>query len=486
MRLWAPLITHKITTFQHPFKGEHSVLPKTTQKRYRLPALLTLAFIIVITDRYIVVDPPFLFLSKKTQPQGRITAERYLPDHTPLGQPFPIVIKVTSSFTSTTSFILKESLPPSCSVSKGNPTGFMQNGTSSGIKWVSTAKKEAGFAYLARCDNPLEPRQAQQFSGKIIWGEHQKNRTINGDNTITITDYHWADNNQDHRIDDSEILAIYNSIDILKELGADIEETRQAWINSKGNHWNSEQKKFMVLGKPCGQIWRTPMTELNGIIQGVHSNSTSEEEHDELLLDVSTPKGPVTVHVFPKRCIDNALGKFTLIRDKKMFDIGDSVRIIGSEFQIRQENNICAAEIISDNYTFTRKAKNELRDPVTGALNGEMCRSGVKEQEQQLVYARYNEPRGKKISWHLSIPQIPPAVVIMIQNISPATTLLTSTPPYHSYDQEAGTVKWLLTDLEPGKLPMSMELDTPIRKKGEISGELLFEDRSEDPIFWLF
>ena len=63
-----------------------------------------------------------------------------------------------------------------------------------------------------------------------------KEQVVNGDSSINITDYHWADNNQDHRIDDNEILAIYNSFDILKELDADIEEIRQAWINSKGNH----------------------------------------------------------------------------------------------------------------------------------------------------------------------------------------------------------------------------------------------------------
>ena len=115
-----------------------------------------------------------------------------------------------------------------------------------------------------------------------------------------------------------------------------------------------------------------------------------------------------------------------------------------------------------------------------------MCRSGADKTEQQLVSAHYSEPRGTEISWQLSIHKEPPAVVIMIQNIPPGITLLTSTPPFHSYDQEAGTVKWLLTDLEPGELSMNMELDIPIRKKGEISGELLFEDTSEDPIFWLF
>lgn len=54
------------------------------------------------------------------------------------------------------------------------------------------------------------------------------------------------------------------------------------------------------------------------------------------------------------------------------------------------------------------------------------------------------------------------------------------------YDRETGMVKWLLTDVEPGKISMKMELDTPIRKKGEISGEIIFEDKSKDSIVWLF
>ncbi|MCI5210642.1 MAG: hypothetical protein D3910_18055, partial [Candidatus Electrothrix sp. ATG2] len=313
-----------------------------------------------------------------------------------------------------------------------------------------------------------------------------KKQAVSGDNVITITDYHWADNNQDHRIDDNEILAIYTSFDILKELGVDVEEIRRAWSNSKGSHWDSAQKKFMVLGKPCGQSWKTPLNEINGVIQAVHAGTSSEDEQNELLLDVITQQGPVIVHVFPRRCIENTPEKFTLIQQQKMFRQGDPVQVIGSEFHSQQHTNICAAEIISDNYTFTRSTKNELRDLATGALNGEMCRSGATEQEQQLVYARYTQPRGKKISWHLAIPQAPPAVVILIQNIPPGTTLLTSSPSFHSYDQEAGTVKWLLTDLQPGEIPMHMELDTPILKKGEISGEILFEDRTEDPIFWLF
>jgi transcriptional regulator with XRE-family HTH domain len=418
-----------------------------------------------------------------------IKAERYLPEHTPSGQPFPVIIKLTSSLASPISYIIKESLPSSCSVSKGSPAGFMQNATSSVIKWVRKAnlEDESHFAYLARCDSPLDQQEQGEFSGAIILGQQKSDQVITGRNKITITDFHWADTNQDHRIDDNEILVLYNSFDILQELGVDIEEVRQAWMNAKGNHWNSTEKKFMILGKPCGQSWRTPLAEYNGVVQKVYTSTGSEDGKKELLLDLVSPTGSVLVHVFPQQCIDNTLGKFTLVQGKKMFNQGDRIRVIGSEFFGPQDGkNICAAEIISDYYTFTRNTKNELRNLTTGALNGEICRSGATGQEQASVSARYSQARGENISWNLTVRQTPPAVVMMIQNIPAGTTLLTSSPPYHSYDQETGTVKWLLTDLQPGTFPMSMELDIPIRKKGEISGELLFESTSEDSFFWLF
>ncbi|MCI5224630.1 MAG: hypothetical protein D3924_18670 [Candidatus Electrothrix sp. AR4] len=106
--------------------------------------------------------------------------------------------------------------------------------------------------------------------------------------------------------------------------------------------------------------------------------------------------------------------------------------------------------------------------------------------EQQVISARYSQPRGTDIRWHILIPDPPPAVVMMIQRIPPGTAVLNSSPALHSFDRETGTVKWLLTDVKPGKISMKMELDTPIRKKGEIGGEFIFEDKSKDSIVWLF
>lgn len=94
------------------------------------------------------------------------------------------------------------------------------------------------------------------------------------------------------------------------------------------------------------------------------------------------------------------------------------------------------------------------------------------------ITARYSQPRGKKITWSINIPNPPPAAVIVIQSIPPGTDILSSAPAHSSYDKKTGTVKWLLSGIRPGNFVMKMKLSAPIRKKGEIHGKIIFQDQS--------
>lgn len=112
-----------------------------------------------------------------------------------------------------------------------------------------------------------------------------------------------------------------------------------------------------------------------------------------------------------------------------------------------------------------------------------LCSSGLcLAAEQQIIKARYKNPRGTDISWKIKIPSPPPAAVIVLQFIPPGTRILNSSPAFHSYDPESGTVKWLLSGVRPGLVTMKMTLNQPIRKKGEISGKIIFQDTSTKPI----
>ncbi len=97
-----------------------------------------------------------------------------------------------------------------------------------------------------------------------------------------------------------------------------------------------------------------------------------------------------------------------------------------------------------------------------------------------LISARYLQPRGNEIVWEITVPSPPPVVVIVTQHILPGSDILASSHPLSSYDKEAGIAKWLFSSISPGTLRMEMTLSKPIRKKGEIHGEVMFQNESQN------
>ncbi len=98
---------------------------------------------------------------------------------------------------------------------------------------------------------------------------------------------------------------------------------------------------------------------------------------------------------------------------------------------------------------------------------------------QHIVEAKYNEPRGLVISWQVDIPSPAPSAVIVLQYIPVGTKVVAASPPLQSHDIQSGLVKWLLAKTSPGSITMSMTLDKPIQKKGEIHGKIIFQEQRE-------
>lgn len=102
--------------------------------------------------------------------------------------------------------------------------------------------------------------------------------------------------------------------------------------------------------------------------------------------------------------------------------------------------------------------------------------------EQTEIESRYSQARGKQIKWQVTIPNPAPVAVIVIQTIPRGTTILTSQPDYNNFNPVTGTIKWLLSNVQPGIINMSIELDRPILRKGEIHGKIIFQDNSSHPM----
>ena len=103
-----------------------------------------------------------------------------------------------------------------------------------------------------------------------------------------------------------------------------------------------------------------------------------------------------------------------------------------------------------------------------------------------IISARYLQPRGEHIVWEILIPSPPPAAVIVTQYILPGSEILASSHPLSSYDRVGGVAKWLFSSISPGTLKMDMTITKPIHKKGEIHGEVLFQDESQQTTASIF
>lgn len=102
------------------------------------------------------------------------------------------------------------------------------------------------------------------------------------------------------------------------------------------------------------------------------------------------------------------------------------------------------------------------------------------------ISARYVQPRGDHIVWKIRVPSPPPAAVIVTQYILPGSEILESSHPLSSFDKEKGIAKWLFPSISPGTLRMEMTISKPIRKKGEIHGEVMFKDESQNTTASIF
>lgn len=217
-------------------------IPKGSVFRYKWPLLATILLVAGIVAGRVFVSPVL-------PEQEKLTAVRYLPVHTSPAQPFPVILKVYASKKKSLSFIVKEFLPPSCKVIASQPDFFENGGSGRTIRWLGNVSEEEDsyFAYLVRVQADAEEGSQLSFSGYItVNGTNEQQNSVQGDHQLTILNYHWADSNRDLRIDDSEILTIYNSFDIFEDIGVDIDEIHQIWASS-GYRLNADSRKFEIV-----------------------------------------------------------------------------------------------------------------------------------------------------------------------------------------------------------------------------------------------
>jgi len=177
---------------------------------------------------------------------AHFSAKRVVPAHSAAGHVFPVLIQVELDSKKPIAILLKEELPPGCSVVHTMPEATaVDHGF---IKWVARDMVESQiFSYLARCEPKQQSADKLLFKGSLLVRQSRRQESsVLGSDTLLISTYHWADINMDNVIDDEELLAVYDDFDLVKGLNLDVEEVESIWMGS-GYRWNRQQASYEII-----------------------------------------------------------------------------------------------------------------------------------------------------------------------------------------------------------------------------------------------
>ena len=213
-----------------------------TQKSNRILLWLLLLIIVLLL--------PFIWYSVKQPEPITIFATRLLPPHIPAGQPFPVIIQVAMKQQGPFSLILRETLAEGCEpiVSAPSFTDFDKKTRS--LKWIArTTGQITTFVYLVK-KNSTEPGTTNEtslrFSGSVTLRDKKSSETIiAGSMVLPLANYHWADANRDNRIEDAEILAVYDTFSALDNIKYDWQKIDEIW-SGEGYYWDDSKQEYII------------------------------------------------------------------------------------------------------------------------------------------------------------------------------------------------------------------------------------------------
>jgi len=216
--------------------------PEKTRSRQAIGILLGIAFIAAL------IITAWSWWNASHRSDNQVSAFRTIPAHIQPGEPFPVIIEVTTSSAAPFSLILKETLPPRCRPVGGTPPFVAQEGERQIIKWIGKVSGDyAAFSYLAKLDTRVPLDTAINFSGGITLRSSDQNTTpVSGANSTQTSQYHWADSNSDGRIDDEEILSVYDTYGAIEGFEFDQKRIEEIW-SGKGYLWSPANRTFEIL-----------------------------------------------------------------------------------------------------------------------------------------------------------------------------------------------------------------------------------------------
>ncbi len=176
----------------------------------------------------------------------RISAQRILPAHSVPGRAFPVLLRVRNTGRKPLSFIIREYIPAGAKVILAHSAAAVTVDKKTGsLKCLGRIKKgELTLGYVLKTRRGMTPplKLRGTITSRRFGGRPQ---TITGDKEVKMLPFHWADKNMDNRIDDQEILTVYDDYSEVKGLKIDMDLIEDIWFGS-GYSWNAKTGKFII------------------------------------------------------------------------------------------------------------------------------------------------------------------------------------------------------------------------------------------------
>ncbi|VAW34329.1 Transcriptional regulator [hydrothermal vent metagenome] len=176
----------------------------------------------------------------------RISAQRILPAHSVPGRPFPVLLRIRNTGRAPLSFILREYIPTGAQVilthSAAAVTVDKKTGSLKCLGRIKHGELTLGYVLKTSHSRIAVLKLHGTITSRRFGGRPQ---AITGNSEVKMLPFHWADKNMDNRIDDQEILAVYDDYSEVKGLKIDMDLIEDIWFGS-GYSWNAKTGKFII------------------------------------------------------------------------------------------------------------------------------------------------------------------------------------------------------------------------------------------------
>ena len=176
---------------------------------------------------------------------NQVAAVRIMPAHSAPGQPFPVLLKIVNKGRQPSSFILREHIPTEAMVVQAHSSSAVtvdpKTGSLKCLGKIKQTEKTLGYVLTnKRKTSSLVVNGT--ITSRTLAGRSQE---VKGDKKVVLLPFHWADKNMDNKIDDQEILAVYDEYSEIKGLKIDMDLIEDIWFGSS-YHWNPKTRKFVI------------------------------------------------------------------------------------------------------------------------------------------------------------------------------------------------------------------------------------------------